>query len=186
MSNQSWNNTTDRCLRRSSPPLCERGQLDWDATHVTNLPHAGCAELGDYPQCSNPSHKLGTSIADHIPEHIKKVSRSIGYALWLNGENQWLGLELVIPAHLDQQQREALAYMALKSLSYDDAKSIAESVLDIGAGQPIAPLLNYMDEALFWADMAFPEELDAYCLASFERMDPARQAAFLEHVQGGK
>ncbi len=186
MSNQSCKSTTDKCMRCTTLPLCERGQFESDATNVTNVPLAGCAELGVYRQCSNPSHKVGVSIADHIPEHIKKVSRSIGYTLWLNGENQWLGLELILQAQLDQQQREALAYMALKSLSYDAAKSIAEGVLDNGAGQPNAPLLNYMDEALFWADMALPEELDAYCLASFGQMDPARQAAFLEHVQGGK
>ena len=46
------------------------------------------------------------------------------------------------------------------------------------------PLYGYMDEAAFWAEMAEPEALEAYCLASFERMAPARQSAFLNHVMG--
>jgi hypothetical protein len=48
----------------------------------------------------------------------------------------------------------------------------------------MAPLFNYMDQAAFWADMATPDELDAYALASFNRMAPQRQAAFLGFVQG--
>ena len=48
---------------------------------------------------------------------------------------------------------------------------------------PQAPLFNHMDQAAFWADMAEPDELDAYCLASFNRMHPARQSAFLAFVQ---
>lgn len=184
MSNQCCKSATDKCMRCTTLPCCEHSQSNSDTTHDTNSPLVGSTELVAFHQRLKPPNKRSSAISDHIPDHIKRVSRSIGYTLWLNGENQWLGLELVIQAHLDQQQRESLAYIALKSLSHDDAKSIAESVLNIGAGQPIAPLLNYMDEAWFWADMAIPEELDAYCLASFERMDPARQAAFLEYVQG--
>jgi hypothetical protein len=41
-----------------------------------------------------------------------------------------------------------------------------------------------MDQAVFWADMAEADELDAYCLASFNRMAPQRQAAFLGFIQG--
>jgi hypothetical protein len=40
-----------------------------------------------------------------------------------------------------------------------------------------------MDDAAFWADMAEPGELEAYCLASFKRMIPARQMDFLAFVQ---
>ncbi len=53
-----------------------------------------------------------------------------------------------------------------------------------GAGPPIAPLFGYMDEAAFWADLAEPAELEAYCLASFRAMSRERQAEFLDYVQG--
>lgn len=124
------------------------------------------------------------SISTHIPDNIKRVCRSIGYAAWLDNTDAWFGLSLILRARLDVRQRVALAFMALKALDRDDAVNAAEAALGTGAGHPPAPLFGFMDEAAFWADYAEPEELDAYCLASFKRMNPARQAAFLEHVQG--
>lgn len=124
------------------------------------------------------------SVARHIPNHIKRVSRSVGYALWLDNSDDWFGLPVILRARLDARQRAALAFMALKSLNHEEAVLTAETALAEGAGQPIAPLFNYMDEAAFWADMASPAELDAYCLATFNAMPRQRQAAFLEFVQG--
>ncbi|MGR3562949.1 MAG: hypothetical protein ACU0FH_16760 [Heliomarina sp.] len=49
---------------------------------------------------------------------------------------------------------------------------------------PIAPLFNHIDEAGFWAMSAQPEEIEAYCLATFNAMPVARQRAFLEYAQG--
>ena len=123
------------------------------------------------------------SIAEHIPAHIKRVSRSVGYALWLDSFDDWDGLSLILRARLDARQRAALAFIVLKSLNRSDATLTAQTALSEGAGSPIAPFFTYMDEAAFWADMAAPGELDAYCLASFNRMAPARQSAFLGFVQ---
>ena len=80
--------------------------------------------------------------------------------------------------------RAALAFMGLKALDRGDAMMTAEAALCAGAGQPHAPLFGFMDQAAFWADMVDPEELEAYCLASFNAMPRGRQAAFLDHVQG--
>jgi len=124
------------------------------------------------------------SIAQHIPDNIKRASRSIGYAAWLNTSDAWYGLPAILRSRLDARQRVALAFTALKSLDRDDAAKTMQAVRSEGAGQPIAPLFNAMDEATFWADLATPEELDAYTFASFKRMSPARQAAFLNFVQG--
>jgi hypothetical protein len=126
------------------------------------------------------------SIAQHIPDNLKRVSRSIGYAAWLDTSDDWHGLPVILRARLDARQRAALAFMALKSLDRVDAVQVAESALAEGAGQPIAPLFNAMDEAAFWADMAAPDELEAYCLASFNAMPAPRKAAFLDFVQGRK
>jgi hypothetical protein len=57
-----------------------------------------------------------------------------------------------------------------------------EAVLE-RAGRPVVPLFNFMHEASVWADLAGPNELDAYCLASFNRMERAHQIAFLSHAQ---
>jgi hypothetical protein len=124
------------------------------------------------------------NISQHIPDNIKRVSRSVGYALLLDTFEDWDGLSLILRARLSDRQRAALAFMALKSLDQDDATLTAETALSGGAGQPMAPLFNYMDQAVFWADMAEADELDAYCLASFNRMAPQRQAAFLGFIQG--
>jgi len=80
--------------------------------------------------------------------------------------------------------RAAIAWGALRELDPDDAAMFAGLFMpDDGAGPPIPAFDGVMQEAVFWASMASPRELDSYCLATFDRMAPARQAAFLGHVQ---
>jgi hypothetical protein len=124
------------------------------------------------------------NISAQIPNNIKRVSKSLGYTLWLDTFEDWDGLSLILRSLLTDRQRAALAFMALKALDYDQAVMAAEAALSEGAGQPIAPLFNHMDESAFWTDMATPDELDAYALASFNAMPAPRKAAFLEFVQG--
>lgn len=113
-----------------------------------------------------------------------KVVRTLGYVLTLGTQDAWWGLFPVLMARLTVEERACLAFMALKALDRDDAVLTAEAALCAGAGQPQAPLFGFMDQGAFWADMAEPEELEAYCLASFNAMQRDRQAAFLDHVQG--
>ncbi|WP_299129589.1 hypothetical protein [uncultured Amaricoccus sp.] len=47
---------------------------------------------------------------------------------------------------------------------------------------PVPPFNSFLAEARQWADFTSPSELDAYALAAFDRMRPARQTAFLAHV----
>ena len=115
------------------------------------------------------------------PEH-KQAARMLSYALTLGDHDAWFAASAIWTARLDAPERAALAFSALKSLDYYDALLTAESVLMRGAGMPIAPLFNYMDEATFWADMSEPDELDAVCLAGFNRMQPDRQSAFNDHI----
>ena len=117
-------------------------------------------------------------------EQIERAIRSPGYALHLDNTDSWLGLPVVLRARLDQRQRAALAFIALKSMDRDDAMLTAETALAAGAGTPQPPLFNHMDQAAFWADLAEPEELEAYCFTSFNRMAPMRQADFLGFVHG--
>ena len=107
----------------------------------------------------------------------------IGYCLILGESDTWWGLPAVLRQHLTTHERVSLAFMALKGLDPDQIQMTAKVALG-GAGSPGASLFGHMDEAVFWSDMAAPEELDAYCLASFNRMAPDRQAAFLGFVQG--
>ena len=80
--------------------------------------------------------------------------------------------------------RASIAWAALRTLPDDVADLVIEADSELrGAGQPIPAFYGEMAEAVFWASMASSRELDAYCLACFDRMAPARQAAFLGHVQ---
>ncbi len=91
---------------------------------------------------------------------------------------------VILKSHLIDADRATLAFAALKSLDRNDAASTAQAALVNGAGPPIAPLFNHMDEAAFWADMAESEELEAYCFVAFMTMSPSRQRDFIQFVQG--
>lgn len=119
-----------------------------------------------------------------MPDAYKRVARMVGYSLLLTDADAWHGLTIVLTARLTTKERAAMAWAVLRSLTPDQVVAVAEAVLPQGVGQPIAPLFNHMDEAAFWADMAEPEALEAYCLASFNAMPATRKAAFLKFVQG--
>lgn len=121
----------------------------------------------------------------HMPDAYKRVARMVGYCLLLGEDaDNWHGLTVVLTARLTMRQRVAMAWAVLRSLTPEQVVGVAETVLPEGSSAPIAPLFNHMDEAAFWADMAEPEALEAYCLASFNAMPASRKAAFLEFVQG--
>lgn len=63
------------------------------------------------------------------PGHLQVV-RSLGYALTLGNYAAWAGYSVVLAARLTPTERAALAFMALKSLGYDDAVKTVEAVFD--------------------------------------------------------
>lgn len=74
---------------------------------------------------------------------------------------------------------------ALSELDPDDAATVAALFLpDQPVGPPIPAFDGVMAEALFWADMASPDELKAYALAGYTRMPAKDQAGFLSYVGG--
>ena len=125
------------------------------------------------------------TLSKYMPDAYKRVARTVGYSLLLTDADAWHGLTVVLTARLTPQERTAMAWAVLRSLTPEQVIAVAETILPEGSSAPIAPLFNHMDEAAFWADMAEPEALEAYCLASFNRMAPARQSAFLGFVQRG-
>jgi hypothetical protein len=116
-------------------------------------------------------------------EH-KRAAHVLVCALTLGDHDAWFSASAIWMARLSAPERAALAFMALKAMTPDDALLTAESALMRGAGPPIAPLFGFMDEAAHWADMAELDELKAYALASFNRMPAPDQAAFLNFVHG--
>lgn len=123
-------------------------------------------------------------------KHLGAV-RALGYTLTLGTHDGWSNFRRVITLRLSDEERAALAFWGLRSLSDDHAAAVMSGAADLmeagqaeRAGPPLASLVNVMDDATFWAGLAEPAELDAYCLASFDAMHPARRAAFLGFVQG--
>ncbi len=115
------------------------------------------------------------------PAH-KRMSRMLGYCLTLGTAEAWAGFSLAAAVRLDATERAALGFATLNSLDAEQARMTAAASLG-AAGEPLPPFLGAMDEARDWAAWATPTELDAYCLAAFQRMAPDRQAAFLRFVQ---
>lgn len=127
---------------------------------------------------------MSKTLSKYMPDAYKRVARAVGYSLLLTDADAWHGLTVVLTARLTPQERAAMAWAVLRSLTPEQVVDVAQAVLLNGVGAPIAPLINHMDEAAFWADMAAPDEREAYCLASFEAMPYERQAAFFDFVQG--
>ena len=74
---------------------------------------------------------------------------------------------------------------AIAECDPDDASQImAVALADLSAGQPVAPLFSFMDQAAFWADFALVPELKAYALACYSRLPAKDQAAFLAYIGG--
>jgi hypothetical protein len=111
----------------------------------------------------------------------------LGYALTLGDFDAWESFSLFMIAKLEPEERAALAWASLRTLTTEQAEATAETVL--GRHLPNWPdptTFNLMREAAFWADHASEEELGAYCLATFRAMAPERQSAFLAFVcEGG-
>lgn len=89
-------------------------------------------------------------------------------------------------AHTLNRLRTASALAcAVAACDPEDRVLFLERLLEeLRPGWPQVPFLcGLMEEAGFWADRASRAELKAYCLASFQRMPPVDQAAFLGYVQ---
>lgn len=58
------------------------------------------------------------------PDH-KRIARCIGYSLTLNTFDAWADLSVVLAARLNDEERTALAYSALRSLDANTAHRAA-------------------------------------------------------------
>ncbi|MBC9245151.1 hypothetical protein H4P12_00115 [Paracoccus sp. 11-3] len=84
-------------------------------------------------------------------------------------------------------RREALAHALISAVidcDPDDRLPFIEAVYEgLRAGQPVPLFGRLMAEANFWANLASRAERKAYCAASFARLSPADQAAFLSFAE---
>lgn len=120
-------------------------------------------------------------IREHMPDNYRRVAKMIGLCLF-NGRSfeNWHGLSVVLTSRLEPEERALLGWSVLRSMTPEQAAHVLNAALPHRAGQPIAAFEDSVDEAAFWADLASQEELEAYCLASFQAMSAARQRDFLQ------
>ena len=118
------------------------------------------------------------------PEH-KQATRMLGYCLTLADTDTWLGAIEVLRARLDEGELTAMAFVTMKAQHPDNAALTAEAVLG-RPGTPDVPFFSEMDQAIFWADSAEPGYIEACVLSGFNRMPQDRQAAFKDHINGGR
>lgn len=94
----------------------------------------------------------------------------------------WSAAVPVLLDSLDCERRMALAIAAMAACDPDDLDEIVTAISS-GAGSPVPPFEAVMSEAMFWADLASRDELKAYAVATFLRMQPRDQSAFLTWTQ---
>jgi hypothetical protein len=110
------------------------------------------------------------------------VARTLKNALTLGHFEAWGAFATVAAARLDDRERAALAFAALKTQSPDHAWMTVEAALDDGAGPPLAPFMYITSEAKFWASIASTQERKVYTLAAFNALRPEEQRDFLKFV----
>lgn len=119
--------------------------------------------------------------------HLRAL-RMVASCLTLNDEAPavWHDCAVVLRARLTPVEIGSIAFAALRALDPEPRQQVFEAAHwgeVTGAGAPMPPWLNIMDDARWWASLASRRERKAYCLAAFDAMPPADQSAFLRHVQ---
>lgn len=125
---------------------------------------------------------MSTSFSKLIKRPHLGATRMLGYALTMHDYETWEAASAVWQARLTPEECAALAWAALRSLDRDHALAVTEAVLD-GAGAPLPPLFNATDEAAWWAGIASPEEIDAYAVATFNALSPAKRRDFIDYAK---
>lgn len=116
------------------------------------------------------------------PAH-KKAAKALGYALTLDTRDAWFAVSVVWQSRLSPQETATAALAALRATGPDYVQLVATEALG-GAGTPLAPFGDVMDDAGWWADLAAPEERAAYAVACVNRFTPLERDQFLEFLKG--
>lgn len=72
---------------------------------------------------SDPVHS--THPRDHIPQNIRRVAKSLGYAVFLDDPDAWAMLAPILAARLSVSERMTLALVTLASLPEDALEHVA-------------------------------------------------------------
>lgn len=117
-----------------------------------------------------------------IKDRHKRAAKALGYALTLADPKNWAAIAIIWEARLEPAERYELARSVMLAMRPEDNEALAADVLG-GAGLPLPPFLDPLDDAQWWADLANPTERRAYCLAAFMAMPKRDQRDFLEFAK---
>ena len=118
-----------------------------------------------------------------MKDRHKRAMKALGYALTIADPRHWALTAVVWEARLEMAERYEMARSLMLAMNPEDSEALFADVLG-GAGYPIPPFLDPLDDAQWWADLANPAERRAYCLASFMAMSKREQRDFLDFAKG--
>lgn len=72
--------------------------------------------------------KRSTKIRDHIPDDIRRASKVIGLAVWLDDADAWMNATAVIETRMAEHKRKALAFAVLSTLDEDAFNDVMGAV----------------------------------------------------------
>ncbi|MDK3019633.1 hypothetical protein [Pseudodonghicola flavimaris] len=139
----------------------------------------GAKKINGLPNGSG--HKPTARFGDLIKPTHKRMSRVLGYSLTLGDAEGWAVFSKVAALRLSDEERAALAYAVLNSLSPEQAALVAAASMR-RASVPLPAFLGGMEDARYWAALASRCELKAYALAAYDAMSAKDQAAFFRHI----
>lgn len=106
--------------KKNAAPLT--GGAAFKRIEENNSSHPNC------PKYVTPKRVRG-AMSKWAKDRHKKVARAIGFALTLGTESAWHGITIVLMARLSDEERAALAFAALMSLSDEHAAAVAEAAV---------------------------------------------------------
>lgn len=104
--------------KKNAAPMT--GGAAFNRTEESNSPYQNCCE-------NNTPKRVRGAMSKWAKDRHKKVARAIGFALTLGTESAWHGITIVLMARLSDEERAALAFAALMSLSDEHAAAVAEA-----------------------------------------------------------
>jgi hypothetical protein len=119
---------------------------------------------------------------DQIADRHHRAARTLGLLLTAADAQLWIEGARVWAARLSPEERRNLVLSAGLSLPPDAFADVADEVLAASpdpAGHPQPTLHDPIEEAVWWTEVARPDELAAYAMACSVAMAAPDRQAFL-------
>lgn len=130
------------------------------------------------------AQKSQSILSRFMLDRHKRAAKTLGYVLTLAEPMKWAATARIWEARLNPTERYELARSVMLAMQPEDIEAVIADVTG-AAGYPLPSFLDPLADAQWWAGLANPAELRAYCLAAFMSMTKREQGAFLDFANGG-